>query len=184
MAISLSVDGIDDKDTMMHVIDFRIDMSGKDNEIIFSINTLNSIIQLQEQYDKVFEDKYDTVELSYAECNELIIKPNFFCCDSNSTVLQKAKELDVLPGIESSPGNGRVKVVLVEEKLTRDGELLTHLYAFLHFCGEDGGFAYLKIYDLLRNLDRIDDLQNGIEGVGGNFDRVYLMDKFNMAKMN
>lgn len=176
--------GIDDKDTMMHVIDFRIDMSGKSNEEIFSITTLNNIIQLQERYDRVFEDKYDTVELSYAEPNEQVIMHNFFGCESNSIVLQKAKELGVLPAIESDPGNGRIKVVLADEKVTRDGEPLTHVYAFMHFTGDDGGFAYLKIYDLLRNFDRIDDLQKGIEEAGGNFDRVYLMEKFDTAKMN
>lgn len=176
--------GIDDKDTMMHIIDFRIDMSGKSNEEIFSITTLNNIIQLQERYDKVFEDKYDFVELSYAESNEQIIKPNFFGCESDSVVLQKAKELGVLPAIESDPGDGRIKVVLADEKVIRDGEPLTHVYAFMHFIGDDGGFAYLKIYDLVRNFDKTDDLQQGIEEAGGNFDRVYLIEKFGKAKLN
>jgi hypothetical protein len=175
---------INDNDTMMHVIDFRIDMSANSNQEIFSANTLRNIWQLQERYVKVFEDKYDTVELSYAESTEQIIKPNFFGCESNSVVLQKARELGVLPAIESDPGQGRIKVVLADEKVTRDGELLTHVYAFMHFTGEDGGFAYLKIYDLVRNFDRTDDLQQGIEEAGGNFDRIYLMEKFNNAKLN
>lgn len=182
--IIYQANGNNDSDTLMHVIDFRIYMSEKENEDIFSTNTLKNISQLQDRYDKVFEDKYDTVELSYAETNEQIIKPNFFGCESNSIVLQKAKELGVLPALDSHPGIGRIKVVLADERVSRDGDPLTHIYAFMHFTGDDGGFAYLKIYDLVRNFERTDDLQKGIEEAGGNFDRVYLMEKFDKAKLN
>ena len=73
-----------DDDTIMHFIDFRIDMADPINSEIFSQNTLNNIFTLQDRYDQVFQPKYDTAELSFAEPFEKIIKPNFFACDNDS----------------------------------------------------------------------------------------------------
>lgn len=176
--------GRDDNDTIMQLIDFRINMMGNENEEVFSANTLKNIQNLQERYDKVFEEKNDTIELSYAEAFEQMIKPNFFACESDDLVLQKARDMGVLPAIGRDPGNGRIKVVLADEKTFCNDEPLTHIYAFMHFTGNDGGFAYLKIYDLMRNPGLIDDMQKGIEEAGGKFDRAYLMERFDTAKLN
>ena len=179
-----------DEDTIMHFIDFRIDLTSNGKEEIFSANTLQNLITLQTRYDTVFTDKMDTVELTLAEPFETVVRGNIFACDQDEIVIAKAKELGVFPMIENLVGNDKVKVTIADEKHTVDNETLTNVYAVIHFGGHseerkhDNGFAYLKIYDLLNNIDKIDAFQNAIEEVGGKFDRAFFMERFDKRKLN
>ena len=173
----------DDEDTLMHFIDFRVDF-GPENTEVFSAKTIQNINELQTRYDVVFDSKYDTVELSFAQPYESVIQPDFFGCDQNEIVMAKARTIGALPVIETLPDNAGIKVVLADERLDVDGEEIVHVYALMHFGGEDNGLAYLKIHDLLHNLHLIPEMQKAIEEAGGQFDRSYLIERFGIAKLN
>jgi hypothetical protein len=180
----------DDENTIMHFIDFRVDLTSHGQEEIFSDNTLKNLVTLQTRYDTVFTDKMDKVELTLAEPFETVVKGNIFACDNDDIVIAKAKELGVFPMIENLIGNDKVKVSIADEKQTVDNEIITNIYAVIHFGGHgeerkhDNGFAYLKIYDLQNNFDKIDDFQKSIEAVGGKFDRAFFMERFDKHKLN
>jgi hypothetical protein len=145
---------------------------------------------LQTRYDSVFTEKLDIVELTLAEPFEKVIKTNLFACDNDEIVLSKAKSLGVLPMIESLKDGDKVKVVLVDERLKVDNDNVTNIYALIHFGGHseeresDNGFAYIKIYDLLNNFDRVKDFEIAIENAGGKFDRAFFMERFDKHKLN
>lgn len=174
----------------MHFVDFRINIDSYESNKIFSENVINGIKQIQSQYDKVYNNKLDTVELTFAEPFEKILKPNLFICDNDNLVLDKAKQLGVLPIIEKLKDADRIKVVLVDDKVIFDGKTITNVYALLHFAGyseerkNENGFAYLKLFDLLNNLDKIDDFQKAVEGAGGKFDRGFFMERFTNKRLN
>ena len=179
-----------DNDTIMHFIDFRIDIAPIANDNIFSEKTIQGIRTIQSEYDKVYNDKLDTVELTFAEPLEKVLKPNLFICDNNDFVLLKAKELGALPIIETLKVGDRVKVAFVDEKVIIDDKTITNVYALIHFGGHseerknENGFAYIKILDLLNNLQNIDDFQKAVEGAGGKFDRAFFIDKFTVDRLN
>lgn len=179
-----------DKDTIMHFVDFRIDLASRGEEEIFSPNTLQHLVTLQEKYDAVFTDKMDTVELTLAEPFETVIKGDIFVCDDDEIVICKAKELGAFSMIETLVGNDRVKVTITDEKQTIDKEIVTNIYAFIHFGGHgeekkhENGFLYLKIFDLQNNLNKIDAFQNAIEEAGGKFDRAFFTERFDKTKLN
>jgi hypothetical protein len=179
-----------DEDTIMHFIDFRVDLTGLGENEIFSKKTLENLMILQTRYDTVFTDKMDTVELTLAEPFEKVVKGNLFACDNDEIVLNKAKSLGVLPIIENLKDGDKVKVVLADERLTVDNENITNVYALIHFGGHseerkhDNGFAYIKIFDLLNNFDRVKDFEAAIENAGGKFDRAFFMERFDKHKLN
>ena len=82
----------------------------------------------------------------------------------------------------------KVRVTIADEKVTIDNEIVTNLFAVIHFGGQndekDNGFAYLKIHDLLNNFAKIDAFQNGTEQAGGKFDRAFFMERFDKHKLN
>jgi hypothetical protein len=180
----------DDEDTIMHFIDFRIDLTNDGLGGIFSEKTLQNLIALQTRYDSVYKDKMDKVELTLAEPFETVVKSNLFACDDDDIVISKAKELGVFPMLENLVGNDKVKITIADEKQTVDNEIITNIYALMHFGGHgeerkhDNGFAYIKIYDLLNNFDKINDFQNAIETAGGKFDRAFFMERFDKHKLN
>lgn len=179
-----------DNDTMMHFIDFRVDLTNREEDDIFSENTVQNLIALQEKYDTVYNEKMNTVELTLAEPFETVIRGNIFACDNDEIVIAKAKELGVFPMLENLVGNDRVKVTIADERQTIDKETVTNIYALIHFGGHseerkhDNGFAYLKIFDLINNLDKIDAFQDAIEEAGGKFDRAFFMERFDKHKLN
>ena len=73
---------------------------------------------------------------------------------------------------------------MVDEKINSDESIIINIYAIIHFGGENNGFAYIKLFDLKNNLDKIDDFQKAIEGTGGKFDRSFFMEKFTKDKLN
>lgn len=180
----------DDDDTMMHFIDFRMDLDFYKNEELFSQNTLNNLITLQSRYDSIFSQKMDTVELTLAEIYEKVIKDNLFACDNDDIVFAKAKDLGALPMIENLHGNEKVRVAIVDEKQEVDDSIITNVYAIIHFDGhgegreKDNGFVYIKIYDLLNNFNLVQDFQDAVENAGGKFDRAFFMERFDKYKMN
>jgi len=53
----------DNENTMMHFIDFRIDIDSQSTNEIFSTTAINGIKTIQNQYDDIYTPKHDTVEL-------------------------------------------------------------------------------------------------------------------------
>lgn len=179
-----------DEDTMMHFIDFRVDIEPIDKNKIFSEKAIQGIKTIQRKYLEVFSDNLNTVELSFAEPFEKVLKPNLFICDDNEFVLRKAKELGALPVIEILKEGDRAKVVLLDDKVVIDGKTITNIYALMHFGGHseeqknENGFAYLKLFDLLENFENLDDFQKIVEVAGGEFDRAFFINKFNISSLN
>jgi len=180
----------DDKNTSMHFFEYSLDTKILKKADIFSDKVLAGIEQTQLKYYEVFNDKLDTFELSFAEPFEKVLKPNLFLCDIDDLVLHKAKELGVLPMIEKLKKGDRVKVVLIDEKITIDNNIITNIYALIHFGGHsdeqknENGFAYIKLFDLINNIDKIVDFQKAIEGTGGKFNRASFMERFTKDKLN
>ncbi len=56
----------DDDNTVMHFIDFRVEIDEDNIGDIFSTNTIHGMKSIQLQYDNVFTPKLDTVELQLA----------------------------------------------------------------------------------------------------------------------
>ena len=183
-----SADVTNDEEEIMHFIDFRVDLTDDAGQGLFSDNTLRNMIELQTRYDSAFSDKMDTIELTFAELYEIVGTGGIIMCDNNDIVIAKAKVLGVFPMIEHLHGNDKVKVSLADEKVTIDNKIITNIYAVIHFGGHsdesDNGFAYLKLYDLLNNFDKIDAFQKGIEEAGGKFDRAFFMERFDKHKLN
>lgn len=181
---------INDDDTIMYFIDFRFNLAGHQSAEIFSPNTLDNIIKLQTQYDNVFKEKYNMVELSYAEPFETIVKPNLFVCGDDKIVLAKAKSLGILPAIENLKPGDTVKVIIVDESVKVDDDYITNVYAVIHFGGHsierqhDNGFTYIKIYNLKNNFDKVNDFEAAIQNAGGRFDRSFFMERFDKVKLN
>lgn len=179
-----------DDDTIMHFIDCRIDIEPIANGNIFSEKTIQGIKTIKSEYDKVYNDNLDTVELTFAEPFEKILRPNLFFCDNNEIVLQKARQLGTFPIIETLKEGDRVKVTIVDEKVIVDNNRILNVYALIHFGGhseerkDENGFAYVKIFDLLNNPQNIDDFQKAIEGAGGKFERAFFMEKFAIDRLN
>jgi hypothetical protein len=179
-----------DESAKMYFFDFRRDLTDLGSLKVFSQRTLNAIKTLQDRYIVVFPSNLDTVELTFAEPFEKVTKPNFFICDIDNVVIEKAKLLGVFPAIENLKNDEKVKVAIADEKVKIDKGKITNIYAIFHFeeHGEErqneNGYMYLKIYDLLNNIDRLNDFQNVIEKSGGKFDRSYFMERFHIAKSN
>ena len=181
---------LNDADTIMYFIDFRTDTESFIKNDVFSKDTILGIEKIQNQYDIVFNEKLDTVQLSFAEPFEKILQPNLFICDNDEIVIETAKRLGAFPIIEKLKNGDKIKVVLIDDKIILEGITFTNIYALIHFGGHDenqkndNGFAYIKLFDLPNNLDKIDDFQKAIEGTGGKFERGFFMDRFTTDRLN
>ncbi len=174
----------------IYFIDYRIEVDNLLMKDIFSSNNLKAIKELQLEFDNKFSPKFDVVELTYAEPFETVVKGNFFSCDNDKEVLEKAKSLGAFPVIENLREGETVKVVMVDEKIILNDKPIRNVYAIIHFGGhgedqrQENGFAYLKLYDFHNNLELIDDFLKSVQKAGGKFDRAYLMERFDKAKLN
>jgi len=179
----------DDEGTRMTFFDFRVDIESLEMAI-FSPKTTDGIKKLQREIDKVFNSNYDNVDLTLAEVYEEIVEENLFVCTDDNIVLAKAKALGALPIIESLREGDKVKVSLVDERIKVENRQIVNAYALIHFGGHgpekhhENGFTYLKIYDVLNNLDKVDTFSKAIENAGGKFSRAFFMEKFTTDKLN
>lgn len=169
-------------DTVMHIIDFRIDLETENKAGIFSQDIMDAFAQIQSNYTKVFTENSDFVGLTYAEPYEKVLKPNLFMCEGDEMVFQKAETLGILDAVEDLSNDDEVKVLIAEEKVTVENNNVINLYAIINFGGSD--FGYLKIYDLHNNLERLDDFQTSIEQTGVKFDRSFILKYFNKEVLN
>lgn len=175
-----------EEDTILYFVDFRIEVEPFEGQV-FSQKAIAGIKQLQQRYDNAFKPAMDTVELSFAEVHENVIKPNLFACGVDEIVLKKAKELSVLPTIQPSVDDGRVRVTLSDDWEEKDGEMLLHIYALIRFSKtdeEESGYGYIRAYDVQNNRDLIDDFWEAVQKAGGDFERSYLIERFTNAKLN
>ena len=180
-----SANGVDNDDTIMHFIDFRIDIDANPIEELFSANTVNNIKQIQAKYDAVWQDKFDTVELSFAEPYEKVVKGNIFACDDDDIVLAKAKQLGALAMLQKD--SDRLTVSLVDEKVKDGDTLIVNAYALIHFSKteeENSRFGYIKLYNVRDNFNQAEEFLAAIEKIGGKFDRAFFMEKFTREKWN
>ena len=183
-------DLINKEEVNMYILDFQIDLELLEKNKIFSKSIINAIWDLQQNAFKRFSKENDIVALSFAETYEKILKPNFFFCDNDKTVLENAERLGVLLIIKSYNEGERVKVAIIDEKIEIDGKKITNVYAFIHFVGHikekehENGYVYVRIFDLLSNLYLIEDLEKTILGAGGKFDKTYFMERFTKERFN
>ena len=179
-----------DDDTIMYFLDFRIEAELFLQQDIFSEKIISGIKQIQTEYDKVYNDSIDNFELTFAEPFEKILKPNLFVCDNDNIVLDTAKRLGALPIIKNLKEGNTVKVTLIDEKIKLEDKSILNIYALIHFGGHgeesrnENGFAYIKLFDLINNLDKINDFQKFIEGAGGKFDRIFFTERFTNERLN
>lgn len=173
-------------DTILYFVDFRIEIDPFEGQV-FSPKAIVGIKQLQQRYDSAFKPAMDSVELSFAEVHENVIKPNLFACGVDEIVLKKAKELGVLPTIQPSVDDGRVRVTLSDDWEEKDGKMLLHIYALIRFSRtdeEESGYGYLRAYDVQNNRNLIDDFWEAIQKTGGDFERSYLIERFTNVKLS
>jgi hypothetical protein len=177
----------DDENTTLAFINFEIDINelGKN---AFSESALENIKQLQLKYVDMFNPSFDTVELTNADVNEMIVKENLFACDEDIFVLTKANQLGALPAVQSLKEGDKIKVVLCDEQQVLNDSPIVHAYAFINFNSNgnegDNGFTYLKIFDIKNNTHLIEDFILAIEALGVKFDRAFFMNKFSLAELN
>lgn len=178
----------DEEDTMMHFIDFRIELDDVENLQIFSEKTLDALISLQDKYDQVYSDSMNTVELSFAEPEEKILENNFFACEEDPVVLAIAKKLGAEPMLHSTLQKEGVRIVIADEQKMVDGNEITNAYALIHFIDADdsseNGYAYFKIYDIKDNSHLIGDFVDTLQKIGGEFDRAFFMKRFDISQLN
>lgn len=176
----------DNKSATLKFIDFRIDV----DELASAIpeSTIRGMKQIQKQYDEVFTSNIDTVELTYAEIHEKVLRENLFYADEDIFVLTKAKKLGAFEAISSLKSSDGTKVVLADEREILNDSPMVNAYAFINFGEheekEESGFAYLKIFDLKNNFDRVNDFQRAIEQLGVKFDRAIFTERFGPEKLN
>lgn len=114
--------------------------------------------------------------------------PNFFACDIDSVVLDKAKKLGARIMLDSSDQTEGVRTVIADERIKVDGKEIINAYAFIHFMGDDvpeeNGYAYFKIYDLQNNKHLIGDFLDTLKKIGGESDRAFFMKRFDLSQLN
>jgi hypothetical protein len=169
-------------DSVMHIIDFRIDLKTEYRAGFFSQDIIDAFTDIQTSYSKVFSEDSDFVKCTYAEPYEKDLKPNLFLCEDNEMVFQKAETLGILSTVENLSNDDEVKVLIAEEKVTVENNNVVNLYAIINFGGSN--FGYLKIYDLHNNLERLDDFQTSIEQTGVKFDRSFILKYFTKEVLN
>ncbi|MBK9722015.1 MAG: hypothetical protein IPO78_10425 [Saprospiraceae bacterium] len=182
---------IDNKNTAMYFLNIDLDANLFEDNKVFPSNIIDRIRKIQQKYSLIDITKIDSVELTFAELHEIVLKPNLFSCKEDSIVLKTAERLGAFPIIENLKEGDRVKVTLVDERIMVDEKEVIHVYAFVHFGGHseeyehENGFIYIKLFDLHRNPERIEDFLVLVEGTsGGNFDRVLFFEKFSKERLN
>lgn len=181
---------LEENSAIMYFVDFRVDADNFLRSNIFTFNIVNGIKQIQSEFDSKYNDSFDTVELTFAEPHEFVLKPNLFICRDDDKVLQIADKLGAFPAIQNLKPGDRVKVNMVDEKVIIDDRPTVHVYALIHFGGHneenniENGFTYIKLYDLLRNPDRIDDFLFAVKGTGVDFETGLLIEKFTKERLN
>lgn len=177
-----------DDNTTLNFIDFRIDID--DLASVFPESTIRGMKQIQTQYDAEFTPALDTVELTFADLHEKVLKENFFFAEEDIFVLTKAKKLGALETISRLNDNDKIKLTLVDERETLNDKAIINVYALINFGEHEGkekhesGFAYLKIFDLENNFDRVIDFQKAIEHLGVTFDRAFFTERFRPERLN
>ncbi|SEN63921.1 hypothetical protein SAMN05444671_1997 [Flavobacterium sp. CF108] len=150
---------------------------------------IDMIKDLQTRYITQYNIDSNTTFLSFVHPNEQILEPNFFVCTDDDFIISKAHHLGVYPLIESH-GDGKLKVCFADEMINVDGVLIQNVYAIINFgkAGEnetaEEGYIYLKIYDFIRNHDKIIELEKAIIGLGAKFDRAYFSKRFSIEDLN
>lgn len=173
---------------IMYFIDHK---SNLDNSLcinIFSDNIRNAAKKLQKEIAYRHNTSSQKIELAYFEPYEQITKDKTYCCFEDNFVLSKAKLLGALPTIENISGGDKVKVSLIDEVIEIQQLKVVNVYAFVRFGGHvdesENGLAYIKIYDLKNNMDRIPSFETALMELGGKFDRAFFMEKFDKRKLN
>lgn len=182
-----SANGVDEDDTMLYFVDFRIELDDSAVSHVLSANAITNLKSLQTQCDPVYTDKMNTYEVSYANEQEKILKPNLVSCEDDNIVLAKAKALGALHILKTAESKNQFQVSLVDEMIDEGDYKTKNIYALVHFnatATEPGGFLYIKLYDIANNLDLLDDFTKALKQFGGKFDRAFLMEKFMPERWN
>ena len=183
--ITILQSNLTDADSLLlHFIDFRIDVDSLERNNHFSVGVINAIKQFQKDYDKNFNQNSDTVELTYAEPFEKVVKENIFVCDDDKEVLKKANTLGVLLEVKSLDDNEKVKIVFVDERISLNDKPVLNIYGMVQFGGHpseqacENGFAYFKLFDIENNFEKLVDFISITEKAIGKIDRAYLSERF------
>jgi len=179
----------DDENTMMQFLDFRTDIDAFAKNKIYKTNIIQNIKTIQNQYG-IDYNSIDIVELTYAEPYENVVKLNFFICTQDDIILSKAKELGILPMIETLKEKDKTKIAFADEKIKVSEKTITNIFVFVNFGQhnkdpKDNGFTYLKIFDFANNYNLINDLQKTVEHLtGGQIDNAFFMERFSLKDYN
>ncbi len=183
--ITIFQSNLTDADSLLlHFIDFRIDVDPLEKNNHFSAGVIKSIKQFQVEYDKNFNQSSDTVELTYAEPFEKVVKGSIFVCDNDNEVLKKANALGALLAVKTLDIHDKVKIVFVDERMSLNDKPVLNIYGMVQFGGHileqahENGFAYFKLFDAENNFEKIIDFISIIEKAIGKIDRAYLSERF------
>lgn len=150
---------------------------------------LDIIKDLQARYTAQYNVENNRTHLSFSHPMEQVLYPNFFVCTDDDFIVKKARHLGVFPQVEDN-GDGKLKVCFVDELINVDGVSVKNVYAIINFgkAGENAtaeeGYIYLKIYDFIRNHDKIIELEKAIIGLGVKFDKAYFSKRFSIEDLN
>jgi hypothetical protein len=150
---------------------------------------LDIIKDLQTKYTAQYNIDDNRTFLSFSHPMEQVLESNFFVCTDDEFIIKKAHHLGVFPQVEDN-GDGKLKVCFVDELINVDGVSIRNVYAIINFgkAGENAtaeeGYIYLKIYDFMKNHDKIIELEKAIIGLGGKFDRAYFSKRFSIEDLN
>lgn len=110
---------------------------------------------------------------------EDIIGPGMIACGTHTKVLEKAKALGVLSDLLITSLEHNVKVILSNEVIKENESTVVNIYAFINFYNpNDKGYAYLKLINLYKNLDKIPIFIKAVNAAGGNFTELYFKERF------
>lgn len=182
-----SANGINDDDTMLYFVDFRIELGNSAVSNILSVGAIANLKTLQMKYDPVYKEEMNTYEVSYATENEKVLKANLVSCDLDAVVLQKAKSMGVLHILESAKAKDQFQITLSDEVVDEGDYKSKNVYALVHFkatAEESDGFLYIKVYDIASNLELMGDFVKVLEQLGGKFDRAFMMQRFMPEQLN
>ncbi|WP_289058688.1 hypothetical protein [uncultured Flavobacterium sp.] len=150
---------------------------------------IHIIKDLQQRYTAQYNPENNTTFLSFAHPMEQVMEPNFFVCTDDDFIIKKAHSLGVFPQIQDN-GDGKLKLCFVDEIVNVNGDSIKNVYALINFgkAGENAtaeeGYIYLKIYDFIRNHDKIIELEKALAGLGAKFDRAYFSKRFSIEDLN
>lgn len=90
---------------------------------------------IQTKYDTVFHSKMDKVELTLAEPFETVVKENFFACYNDDICYSQSQRIRSIANDWKLNWRQQIKITIVDEKQTVDNEIITNIYAIIHFGG-------------------------------------------------